>query len=248
MQLNIYNKFAYLYDDLMEDVDYEKWFNYIEDIFKSYNKAPKKILEMACGTGNLSYYLGKSGYMLTCFDFSEDMLSKAYEKLRKLKNVRLIRQDMVNFKFSETFDAVVSVCDSINYITDEKDLLKTFRNVWNHLEDGGIFIFDINSYYKLKDVIGNNTFVEDRENVFYVWENYFDEETNICNFYLTFFVSEDGENFTRFDEEHRERAYKVEDIVNMLIESGFSSVDYYSAFTFDIPDEKTERINFVALK
>ena len=246
--MNIYNKFAYLYDDLMVDFDYENWFNYIENIFEKYNKNPKKVLEMACGTGNLSYYLGKKGYKLTCFDLSEDMLSKAYEKLRRFKNVKLLNQDMVNFNFNENFDAVISICDSINYIIDEEDLIKTFNNVWNHLEEGGIFIFDINSYYKLKYIIGHNTFVEDRENIFYTWENYFDEDTDICDFYLTFFVSEDGENFLRFNEEHREKAYKTEEIVHMLKEAGFSKIDYYSAFTFDRPDEKTERINFVAIK
>lgn len=246
--MNIYNEFARLYDELMEDVDYESWFNYIEEIFRNYNVSPKKILEMACGTGNLSYYLGKKGYKLTCFDLSEDMLSEAYEKLRKFKNVKILNQDMVNFKFSETFDAVISICDSINYIIDEKDLMKTFVNVWNHLEDGGIFIFDINSFYKLRYIIGNNTFVEDRESIFYVWENYFDEDTNVCNFYLTFFVSEDGESYIRFDEEHKERAYKTEEIINMLKEAGFSKIDYYSAFKFEKPNNKTERINFVAIK
>lgn len=246
--MNIYNKFAYLYDDLMDNVDYENWFNYIEDIFEKYDKKPKKILEMACGTGNLSYFLAKKGYNLTCFDLSEDMLSEAYGKLRKFKNVKLLNQNMVDFKFSESFDAVISICDSINYITDKKDLIKTFKNVWNHLGEGGIFIFDINSYYKLKFIIGNNTFVEDKENIFYVWENYYDENTDICEFYLTFFASEDGENFIRFDEEHRERAYKTEEIMDILKEVGFSRIDYYSAFSFDEPHEKTERINFVAIK
>lgn len=246
--MNIYNKFANLYDDLMVDFDYENWFNYIEEIFKNYNKNPKKILEMACGTGNLSYYLAKKGYKLTCFDLSEDMLSKAYEKLRSFKNVKLFNHDMVNFKFTESFDGVISICDSINYIIHKEDLIKTFNNVWNHLEEGGIFIFDINSYYKLKYIIGNNTFVEDRDHVFYTWENFYDENTDICDFYLTFFVSQDGENFVRFQEDHRERAYKTEEIVDLLKEVGFSRVDYYSAFSFDKPNEKTERINFVAIK
>lgn len=246
--MNIYSRFAYIYDELMGDFDYENWFNYIEEIFKSYNINPKKVLEMACGTGNLSYYLGKKGYKLTCFDLSEDMLSKAYEKLRKFKNVKLLNQDMVNFKFGESFDAVISICDSINYIVDKEDLIKTFNNVWNHLEEGGIFIFDINSYYKLRYIIGNNTFVEDRDHIFYAWENYFDENTDICEFYLTFFVSEDGENFVRFHEEHRERAYKTEEITAMLQDAGFSRIDYFSAFSFDRPSEKTERINFVAIK
>ena len=246
--MDIYNKFASIYDELMMDFNYEDWFNYIEDIFKKYNKTPRKIIEMACGTGNLSYYLAKKGYNLTCFDLSENMLSQAYGKLRKFKNVKLIKQNMIDFNLKESFDSIISICDSINYITRKEDLLQTFKNVWNHLEDDGIFIFDINSFYKLKYIIGNNTFVEDREDVFYTWQNYYDENKNICEFYLTFFFSEDGEIYERFDEEHKERAYKLDEIVELLKKAGFRDVDYFQAFQFERPVEKTERINFVAIK
>lgn len=246
--MNIYNRFASIYDELMMDFNYEDWFSYIEEIFNEYDKKPKNVLEMACGTGNLSYYLAKKGYDLTCFDLSEEMLSQAYEKLRKFKNVKLIRQNMIDFNLKGSFTAIISICDSINYITEKEDLLKTFKNVWNHLEDDGIFIFDINSYYKLKYIIGNNTFVEDREDVFYTWQNYYDENKDICEFYLTFFYSEDGECYERFDEEHKERAYKLDEIIELLQQSGFRDVNYFQAFTLEKPVETTERINFVAKK
>lgn len=246
--MDSYSEFANLYDDLMKDFDYEEWFNYIEEIFKKYNIMPKNILEMACGTGSLSYFLGDRGYRLTCFDLSPDMLSKAYEKLRKFKNVKILKQDMVSFSLDKSFNAVVSVCDSINYITDLENLNKTFNNVWKHLDDDGIFIFDVNSYYKLKNVIGNNIFMEDRESVFYTWQNQFNENNNICSFYLTFFHSSDGVNYIRFDEEHRQRAYTVEEIISSLKKAGFSTVDYYDAFSFQSPRIDTERINFVAIK
>ena len=203
-----YNKFASLYDELMTDFNYEDWFIYIKSILNKYNKQPTNVLEMACGTGSLSYYLAKEGYKLTCFDLSSNMLAKAYDKLMKFKNVKLLKQNMIDFKLNQKFDCVLSICDSINYIVNEDDLLSTFINVKNHLNDEGIFTFDINSYYKLKHIIGNNTFVEDREEIFYTWQNYYDEDTDVCDFYLTFFFSEDGKIFTRFDEEHKERAYK----------------------------------------
>ncbi|WP_353092548.1 methyltransferase domain-containing protein [Tissierella praeacuta] len=244
----MYDKFASIYDELMMDFNYEDWFNYIEEIFKKYNKEPKKVIEMACGTGNLSCYLAKKGYNLTCFDLSDNMLSQAYEKLRRFKNVKIIRQNMIDFNLNGLYDSVISICDSINYITEEEELFKTFKNVWNHLEDNGIFIFDINSFYKLKYIIGNNTFVEDREEVFYTWQNYYDANKNICEFYLTFFYSEDGETYERFDEEHKERAYKLKDIVKLLEKAGFKYIDYFQAFGFEKPMEKTERINFVAIK
>lgn len=245
--MNMYNRFAYLYDKLMEDFDYENWFKYIQDIFKKYEKDPGKILEMACGTGNLSYYLGKEGYKLTCFDISEEMLSLAYNKLLDFPNVRVFRQNMVDFRLGEKFDSVISVCDSINYILEDKDLYNTFKNVWNHLEEGGIFIFDINSYYKLEEFIGSNIFIEDRDNIFYIWENYFNKEEEIANFHLTFFVKED-EVYTRFNEEHRQRAYRIDRLVKVLEEVGFSQLDYFKGFTFTRPETKTKRINFVAIK
>lgn len=182
----MYNDFAYIYDELIEDVDYEKWNSYIKEIFNRFNKNPKSLLEMACGTGNLSYYLAKDGYELTCFDLSDDMLAVAYNKLRKFNNVMLLKQNMVDFNIGKKFDGIISILDSINYITDESDLLNTFTRVRSHLKEDGLFIFDINSPYKLKEIIGNNIFIEDKEDVFYTWQNYFDEENNIAEFYLTF--------------------------------------------------------------
>lgn len=244
----MYDDFAYLYDELMNDFDYEQWFEYIKDIFHKYNKAPVDILEMACGTGNLSYYIGKEGYKLTCFDLSEEMLSIAYDKLKRFKNVKILRQNMIDFNINKKFDAIISICDSINYILDKEDLLATFIHVHNHLKDDGIFIFDINSYYKLKEVIGNNVFVEDRDNIFYTWQNYYDDEEELCEFFLTFFYSEDGENFIRFDEEHKEKAYKTHEIGTLLKKAGFTNIEAYEAFTFDSPGNTSERINYVARK
>lgn len=243
-----YGKFAKVYDNLMIDFNYEEWFNYIKDIFDVYDKKPEKILEMACGTGNLSYYLAKERYDLTCFDLSEDMLSHAYEKLRRYKNVDLMKQDMVEFNLNKTFDCVISICDSINYVTDFKELESVFKNVYEHLEQDGIFIFDVNSYYKLKCIIGNNTFVEDSEDVFYVWENFYDEIDDLCEFYLTFFFKKNNSAYERFDEHHTEKAYKTSEIVELLKKVGFKEVDFYEGFSFESVKDNTERINFVVRK
>lgn len=245
--MDIYNKFANVYDELMNDFDYQAWFNYIEDIFSKYKKDPKKVLEMACGTGSLSQYFAQDGYKLTSFDLSDEMLAKAYDKLNRYKNVKLLKQNMIDFNFSEKFEAIVSICDSINYILDEEDLVNTFKNVYDHLEDGGIFIFDINSYYKLSNTLGNNIFIEDREDIFYSWENFFDDKSNICDFYLTFFLKEEV-NYKRFDEHHRERAYKVGEVLESLKKAGFETRHIYDCFTFDTPREKSDRINFIAIK
>ena len=246
--MSSYNEFANLYDELMNDFDYGKWFNYIEDIFKKYNINGSKILEMACGTGNLSIHLAEKGYKLTCFDLSEEMLAQAYEKLNRYKNVKLLNGNMVDFKINKKFDSIISICDSINYIIDIDDLKATFENVYNHLEDEGVFIFDINSFYKLSEIIGNNVFVEDREDIFYTWQNYYDVDSRICEFYLSFFIKEDNDNYLRFNEEHKERAYTVDEILTTLKSVGFRSIDCFEASTFHEINLKTERINFVVRK
>jgi ubiquinone/menaquinone biosynthesis C-methylase UbiE len=242
----MYDKFAYLYDELMTDIDYKNWYMYIESLFHRFNKEPNSILEMACGTGNLSYYLAMKGYDLTCFDLSSEMLSIAYNKLRKFRNVKLLNQNMMNFCLNKKFDIVLSICDSINYIIDKNDLLLTFRNVREHLNEDGIFIFDINSYYKLKHIIGNNTFVEDREDLFYVWQNYFDNINNIAEFYLTFFVADEKNKYMRFNEEHFEKAYHKDEIIELLKSASFKQIYCFDGLTFNEPSNKSERINFVA--
>lgn len=245
--MDIYGDFASVYDELMDDFDYEKWFEYIEGIW-SLKARPKKVLEMACGTGNLSYHIGEAGYTLDCFDLSDEMLAKANHKLNRFKNVNIFKQNMVDFNFYKKYDSVLAICDSINYIVEDEDLIQTFKNVYDHLEDGGSFIFDINSYYKLRHIVGENTFVEDRDDVLYTWENYFDEDTNICEFYLTFFFKEKDNLYRRFNEDHMERAYRTEEVVSFLKLAGFTDIEYYQAFTFDEVEEETERINFIVRK
>ena len=133
-----YQEFASLYDKLMDDYDYFMWSNYIIDLFNHYDLKPRDILEMACGTGNLTYHLANNRYNLVAFDLSSEMLAIAYEKLRKFKNVKLLNQNMVNFNINMNFDCVVSVCDSINYILNEEELLKCFENAYKHLRNNGV--------------------------------------------------------------------------------------------------------------
>lgn len=242
----MYTDFASLYDELMDDVDYKSWYLYIESIFKKFKKNPKKLLEMACGTGNLSYYLAKNGYDLTCFDLSLEMLSIADSKLNEFKNIRFLNQNMIDFNIGEEYDAVISICDSINYILDETNLLKTFKNVKKHLNKDGIFIFDINSYHKLSHIIGFNTFVEEKEHLYYIWQNYFDKNANIAEFYLTFFVQGKDNKYIKFNEEHLQRAYKIDEIIKMLELASFTEIKFFDGITFEKANDKCERITFVA--
>lgn len=246
--MDIYGNFSRLYDNLMEDFDYKSWGEYIKKILDKKNIQSKLILEMACGTGSLTAELLELGYSVDGFDASPEMLSVAANKLKKYKNYRLFNLDMSNFMMNKKYNAVISACDSINYLVDDNLVRNTFHSACEHLETGGVFIFDINSEYKLRTTLGNNIFLEDTEDVFYTWENNLDEESGIVDFILTFFTTEDGITYQRFDEHHRERAYSKDFIVDMLVEAGFDEIAVFEAYTFKEIHDETQRISFVAVR
>jgi predicted TPR repeat methyltransferase len=232
----------------MDDFDYKAWAEYIKEILDGKNIQGKSILEMACGTGSLTAELLKMGYSVDAFDLSAEMLSVAASKLKKFKNYRLFNLNMSNFSMNKKYDVIVSACDSINYLLEDALVKDTFKRAYEHLNIGGVFIFDINSEYKLRKILGDNIFLEDREDVFYTWENHLDEDSGIVDFILTFFTTEDGITYQRFDEHHRERAYSSDMIMRMLREAGFDEIAEYEAFTFKEANDETQRINFVAVR
>lgn len=243
--MGAYCAFAYVYDKLMEDVDYDGWVDYIEKIFDRYDQKPKNIAELACGTGNITNRLAKKGYNMIGLDISEDMLSVAQNKAMDMgSQVIYLNHDMRNLVLPTELDAMICACDGINYITDDKDLLKIFQSVHAHLKDGGLFIIDISSYYKLSNILGQNTFAENHKEVSYIWQNYFDEKRSICDFDLTIFLKE-GKLYRRFDESHSQRAYRKNEILESLKTAGFKRVEVFEAFGFSSPQDKSERINFV---
>ena len=243
--MGIYQDFAEVYDALTEDVDYEKTVEYLEQIFsKHYEKKPKLITELACGTGSITKLLSEKGYDMIGIDISEEMLNIAREKCNE--NVLLLNQDMTEFELYGTVDAIMCLLDSVNYITEPEKLQKMFRLAENYLEYGGLFVFDINSPYKLKNIIGENTFVRETEHIYSVWEN--EQEPPFVHFILNFFVENHDESYERFYEEHTERIYEPNEIISMLKEAGFENITMYAENSFSAPNDKTERIYFVANK
>jgi len=243
--MEIYQDFAEVYDALTDDVDYEKTVEYLEQIFKKhYDKKPKLMTELACGTGSITKLLSEKGYDMIGIDLSEEMLGVAREKCNE--NVLLLNQDMTEFELYGTVDAIMCLLDSVNYITEPEKLQKMFRLAENYLEYGGLFIFDINSPYKLKSVIGENTFVRETEHIYSVWEN--EQEPPFVHFILNFFVENPDESYERFFEEHTERIYEPTEIISMLKVAGFENITMYAENSFSAPDDKTERIYFVANK
>ncbi len=240
-----YSSFAYVYDRLMADVDYSEWVMYIEELFKSEGLAPKKILELACGTGNITIPLSLKGYDVTASDISEDMLMVAADKAAEAQaRILFLQQDMRELELEEeSFDTVLCLCDGMNYIVEDAELLKVFSFVHRLLRPEGAFIFDISSYYKLKKVLGNNTFGENLGDLCYLWENYFDEDANTVEMDLTFFI-EENTLFKKMEEFHLQRAYQVEEIIGLLNKAGFIDISVLEAFGFNPPNKESERIFF----
>jgi 2-polyprenyl-3-methyl-5-hydroxy-6-metoxy-1,4-benzoquinol methylase len=240
-----YAEMAYYYDLLMSDVDYTSWSAYIDDIICKSGAGHKDILEMACGTGSISVNMSEKGYHVTAFDISDDMLSIAHQKaVDRGADIAFLSQDMTDIKINGLFGNVLCLCDSVNYITSAEDLGWMFKWVASHLKKGGVFIFDINSSYKLKNIIGNNTFTFNEDNLAYIWDNYMNDD-NTVEFYLTFFVKQD-ELYRRFDEVHIQRVYENKEIISLLKAAGFERIQMLDAFTFNEPNPCSERVNFVA--
>lgn len=245
----MYQQFAQVYDDLMlEDIDYEKWVEYIEGIFTSLRSMPQTIIDLACGTGNITIPLAQKGYDMVGIDISQDMLTIAEQKARKgLVKVQWLCQDIKNLQGFGNKDGVICACDGMNYILNNEDLRDIFSRVYHSLKEEGIFTFDMNSKYKIEEILAEQTFAYSGEDVSYIWENFYDEQQHIIDFELSFFVK-DGGNYKRFDEIHQQKAYSIEEIINLLKKVGFTYVEYYEAFTFHKPSSNSERIQYVAKK
>ncbi|RCX18332.1 methyltransferase family protein [Anaerobacterium chartisolvens] len=245
----MYRGFAYIYDKLMYDVDYEKWVCYIQDIFKKNEVSPSLVLDLGCGTGNFCIEMAQKGFDMIGIDISPDMLSCAREKSIKkgLDNILYLNQDMRDFELYGTVDAIVCLMDSVNYITAKNDVKKIFKLVANYLNPEGLFIFDINSCYKLKDILGNNLYYDIGDDAAYIWQNSYEAKKRQCIFDLTFFIRR-GELFEKCEEVHSQRAYSVSEIESMLSFGGLKTVSIFDSLTFNPPHSKSERIFFVSKK
>lgn len=246
--MSIYENFASVYDIFMDDIPYKKWICYLESIFEKFNVKPNLILDLCCGTGNISTEMAKKGYDLIGIDNSFQMLTIAKEKAySKNLNILYLQQDMREFELYGTVDCVISICDSVNYILEKKELLQVFKLVNNYLNPGGLFIFDINTIYKFENILSNNTFSCTTENSAYTLENFYDKDSMINEFYTNFFIKSENSNlYNRFEEIHYEKAYSIQTISSILEKSGLKLLAIYDNLTFDSPKDKSERIFFVA--
>lgn len=245
--MDCYKDLSHLYDKLIyDDINYEEISKYIMNKYEEYSNRKELYLDVACGTGNVSIYLSKHFKETFLVDFSEDMLTEASDKMLKEKvRFKILLQDMTKLNLNRKFDLITCVLDSTNYILYEEDLKNYFKGVYNHLNSDGIFIFDINSSYKIKEILGNNIYNYNTEDIFYSWENYL--ENDIVDMYLTFFVK-DGELFRRFEEFHRERAYEEKEIDAILEHLGFIVLEKHQGYSNNTINKQTERIVYIVKK
>ena len=245
MTSTAYQHLAVCYDTLM-NVDYNNWGSYLIELI---NKNPKgiKLLDAGCGTGTISNLMAEAGFTVTGVDSSTAMLNIAWKHVKP--KLQFVHQNIQKLKLSQEYEVIISTCDVFNYITTESQLLETFDNIYDHLDKDGVFLFDISSHNKLKHFLGNNSFSDITNDIAYIWDNFFDNESNILNMQITFFMPyEESGLYYRCDEEHFQRAWTIKEIVEVLVEAGFKSIRAFNAFTFDPPTEDSDRIQFVAYK
>lgn len=246
----MYGDFAKVYDALMQEVNYKDWADYLFRITLNSPKPVKKILEFGCGTGNMTIPLAKLGFDVTAVDLSDDMLTVADEKVMQagLDNVRLFKGDMSNFQIDETFDAVMCCCDSFNYLPDMTAVENFIMCSIDALNPGGMLMFDMNTPDKYKNIIGNNTFVYNLDDVFCVWENDYHGDEKCIDFDLSFFAKRDDGLYERFEEEQRQYFYPVETIFKCLKIPAFKNTKIYDFGQFIAGGPASERVQYVTEK
>lgn len=246
--MEAYSGFAKVYDLFMDNIPYGEWTDYVKELLSEEGILEGILLDLGCGTGSVTELLARSGFDMIGIDNSEEMLEIAMEKKeRSGLDILYLLQDMREFELYGTVKAVVSICDSVNYITEEEELLEVFRLVNNYLDPKGMFIFDFNTEYKYREILGDCTIAENRDACSFIWDNYYYEEEQINEYALSLFIQEeDSDLYRKYEETHFQKAYTYETMRRLIEESGLEFVTAYDAFTHDAPTEKSERIYMIA--
>ena len=243
--MQAYTDFAALYDSFMDNVPYTYWCGQIVRTFRNYGINDGLVCELGCGTGTLTELLADAGYDMIGVDVSEEMLGEAFaKKIESGHDILYLNQDMRDFELYGTVRAIVSRCDSLNYITDIDELIRVFRLVNNYLDPKGLFIFDMKTEYMFSQILGSGTFARNNENGSYIWENAWYPQDKINEYELTLFTRE-GKLFRRSAEIHTQRAYSIAEIKNAAAEAGLEFISVTDADTEAEPGEDTARFLFV---
>ena len=239
-----YNYFAQFYDNLTDNVEYEKRIEYIKNFLPDKNSV---ILDLACGTGSMSLPLLKSGYRIIGLDLSDNMLEIASNKFLEVSdNFSLMKGNMRNFCLGDKEDACICCLDSINHLTDINGVKDCFLSVFNSLKNNSVFVFDVNTIYKHNNILSDKTFIFDEDDYYIVWDNE-NEGNDTVRILLDIFVY-NGSSYDRYNEEFFEKAYGIDELKKVLIEVGFKDIAVYDELSFNEPRDDSERLYFVCKK
>ncbi|MGB5824549.1 MAG: methyltransferase domain-containing protein [Proteocatella sp.] len=245
-----YSALSQIYDELMVNVDYKMWGSYLEELIIEQGEKPLNILELGCGSGNVTLELLNKGYEVVGIDYSEEMLEIARAKTEEFADAAIyIQQDLreIDFEIYE-IDTVISANDTFNYITKIEEVEHILAYLHPRLKKGGQLVFDISSQYKLENVLGNNTYGESFDDMVYLWENFYDKEEKLINMEINFF-EKTGKSYERFSETHIQKAYTVEEITNILQKTGYENIKVHADFNKEEGfKEDSQRIFFSCRK
>ena len=245
-----YHNLAFLYDKLMEDIDYLAWADYLEGLINEFSSPGKDLMDLGCGTGSISLEMVRKGYTVIGIDSSVEMLAQAEQKFRSQGlQAAFFHQDMRKLVFNKSMDIVLATFDAFNYLLKEQEISNVLQRIMRILNPGGLLIFDLNTAYKLKEILGDEIFTYNTREICYLWENSFDYKRNISQMYLSFFILDQATGlYRRFNEEHRQRAYEVKDIESILKISGFRILAIYDELSKKQPTKNSKRVFFIAKK
>lgn len=245
--MNAYHALAASYDRLTNDVDYEATVEFYMEILRQEGVSPRTAADLACGTGSVTKILAQRGYAVTGVDLSEEMLTEAFQKVQDMENPpRFICQPLQELYLPRGVDMAVCALDSLDYITNPEDCAEVIRRTYKALNPGGIFIFDVNTPEKLRAMDGQ-VFLDEDDDVYCVWRGEFDEETNICTYWMDLFQRY-GNVWHRSFEEHCEYAYSEAQLRGYLKAAGFTHIEVYADRKFEAPGAGEQRIYFKARK
>jgi SAM-dependent methyltransferase len=245
--MDAYTEFVKVYDLFMDNIPYEEWGAYLKGLLHENGVDDGLVLELGCGTGTMTEILAEAGYDMIGVDQSEEMLEEAARKREESGHeILYLCQDMREFELYGTVRAIVCVCDSMNYILEEEEVLGILTSAArNYLDYGGLFIFDLNTEYKYKEILGEQTIAENREESSFIWENYYDEDSHINEYNLTLFIKEHGDHYRKYEETHYQKSYSLDTIRKLAEMSGLELLHIYDAFTHEEPKVDSERVYVV---
>ena len=244
--MEAYTGFATVYDLFMDNIPYQDWCAYVTGLLKEHGVSDGLVLDLGCGTGKLTRLLAAEGYDMIGVDLSEEMLEVALEhEMEDPKQILYLQQDMREFELYGTVRAIVSICDSMNYLEDYEDLVQVLKLANNYLDPKGVFIFDMNTVYKYREQLGEQTIAENREESSFIWENYFDEDEMVNEYDLTLFIREEDGRFSKYEETHYQKAFEISEVLEAVKEAGMELVAVYDAFTRQPPGKDSDRVYFV---